>query len=229
MSVCRSVRILGVSLVVWSAGLGVSHAGELLSGVGNTLGGLSNTTGNTISGVGGAVTGSTATSIGGALNSTTGSVASSLSTDIGASVLGDGAAANAQARSKALGGITAKLRLMDKRQLIKFCLSAGGGDGCRYSTTTGVRSIIQARLKVLSARKIASLCISIGGSCGGGQALASRDTRGQSRKLSSRDLKSREANGVDKAGTVVTCRKILRSPAGFEQSLVSFCRGLAMR
>ena len=103
---CSLIVMASATLLMTVASM-PTHANGLngLGGLGNIVGGLTGTVDNTVNGVTGTGTKTTAS----------------------LDVLGSKDVLRLDAKSQLLGGIKAKVRLLSHKELVKLCLSMGGG------------------------------------------------------------------------------------------------------
>ncbi|MFT3986938.1 hypothetical protein [Aestuariivirga sp.] len=200
------LTIASIAFLASAAGAYADGLGGLGNAVGNTVGGLGNTVGNTVGGLG----------------NTVGGVTKSVSTTASATVGTANSLVSVKADSALIGGIHARLGVLTPKQLVRLCLTAGGGKGCGTGTPAQVRKLIDARLNVLNRNQLISLCVSAGGSCGVTRAAVA--TPVQPPKTGNGGTGGKTAKNIP-----LTCMKIMSSPASYEAGLVSLCRQMAAR
>ena len=191
---CSLIVMASATLLMTVASM-PTHANGL-GGLGNTVGSLTRTVDNTVSGVTGTGTRTTAS--------------------LGA--LGSGSVLSMDAKSQLLGGIKAKIRLLSHKELVKLCLSAGGGKhACGSGDRSKLLGLVDARLKLLGERRLASLCGSCGGNRNGG---GSGGTGGGGINSSPvAGLSSHEVIAYKKR-----CSNVLQYPQTYDDDIVSICR-----
>ena len=187
MFAIASITFITSATVVSAGDLG-GKLGGLGNTVGSTVGGLGNTVGNTVSGV-----------------------TKSVSTTASATVGTTSSLVSAKADSALVGGIHAQLDVLTPKQLVRLCVSGGGGKGCGTGTPAQVRKLIDARLNALTRNQLISLCVSAGGSCGIAHAVTT--TPVQPPKTGN--------DGTTAGNTPLTCTKIMNNAGSYEASLVS--------
>ncbi|MFT3986290.1 hypothetical protein [Aestuariivirga sp.] len=204
------LTIASIAFLASAAGAYADGLGGLGNAVGNTVGGLGNTVGNTVGGLGKAV------------GNTVGGVTKGVSTTASATVGTANSLVSVKADSALIGGIHARLGVLTPKQLVKLCVSAGGGKGCGTGTPAQVKSLIDARLSVLKRNQLIALCVSAGGSCGVTRAAVA--TPAQPPRTGDGGNGGKTARNIP-----LTCMKIMNSPASYEAGLVSLCRQMAAR
>ena len=223
MRVYHSMKLIALSGLVCFAISGSASAGSL----GDTVGGITGGLGATVGKVTGSL-GDTVNSVTETVDTTVNTVTSPVTNDVAPK---DRTLLSADAKANILGGIRAKLRLLDEKRLLKLCVSVGGGNGCGKASRRTVTSLINARIKVLSPKQLLSVCLSVGANgCGSMKRNArpvvigpvnppNKPTPGPAVNVSSR--------GSIDDDIAITCAKVMRSPRNYEVGLVKLCRKTA--
>lgn len=192
-----------ISILILSAFLDVGTASsDGLGGLGGTVGGVVGGTGDTVASV---VTGAP------------GIVTNPI---VGQSGIG------VTAKSSLLNGIDAKLQVLSPSDLLKLCLSVGGGNQkCGSGNRQQKLSLIQVKLKTLGPRTLANLCVSVGGECGGANGGGSGGNGGGGDNNGGGNhppILSASSNVI--VGDELFCTKILRNPQYYGKQSVKLCR-----
>ena len=192
---CPFILTVATAMMI---GLAANSASAL--DLSNTLGGVTNTVGSVVGGV----TNTTGDTVNTVVNGNISHVKPS-------SVL------SVEARSTLLGGIKAKTRVLSPKQLLKLCLTVGGGNqGCQGSNRPAVLGIIDTRLAILKPNQLLNVCVSVGASCGNGYI---KKPIPQIANLSDR-------NRMDE---ITTCKSVLHYPQNYESALVRMCKKVVSR
>lgn len=228
MRVFHSMKLIALSGLVCFAISGGANAGSL----GETVGGLTGGLGTTVGGITGG-TGTSVSNVTGSVTTTVSNVTSPVAGETVAPLSGtpNRALFSANAKANILGGVRAKLRVLDEKRLLKLCLSVGGGNGCGSPSRRTVTNLINARINVLSPEQLLSVCLSVGANgCGSVKRNARPVVTGPVTRPDKPapgavvDVSSRSADDDDIA---ITCAKVMRSPRSYEAGLVKLCRKTA--
>jgi len=233
--ICNAKGLAGIgilaALLASAPAMADGLVGSVTGAVSNTVGSVTGAVGGVTSAVGGTVNGVTGGSpTGGGLlgggggilgGSGGGLLGGGLQTNGQVQLFGSQGVANLQTRSQLLNGITADLRLLNKKELVTICANVGGGTGCGSGSTTKLLNLISSRIRLLSNTSLASLCLSIGGSCGGGGAGGGNGGGGGSGNGGGGITRVSSGNS---AAMKKTCRSVLAMPDDYDAQLTRLCR-----
>lgn len=229
--ICKITSVAGVAvlatLLAFQPAMAEGLVSSVTGAVSNTVGGVTGAVGGAVGGVTGAVGGTVSGVTGGSPTgggllggSGGGFLGGGLQTNGQIQLFGSQGVGSVQTRSQLLNGITADLRLLNKKELVTICANVGGGSGCGSGSTSKLLNLITSRIKLLSNTGLANLCLSIGGSCGGaggGGGGGGGGGNGGGGGI------TRVSSG-NSAAMKKTCRSVLAMPDDYDPQLTRLCR-----